>query len=139
MGGIVDTLRNTHRRPTLDALTGYRAAALAIDAIPADGSVLGAWQSGAIGYYADDRFTVVNLDGVVNPDAHDAQRDDRLGEYARDRGVETLADFEPFLVRFALVDAKGMTPQPTFTPMPALPRFPGLPRYTMDSVRWTRP
>jgi hypothetical protein len=139
VGGVVDALRDNERTPTRDALTGYRAAALAIDAIPDDGAVLGAWQSGAVGYYADDRFTVVNLDGVVNPDAHDARIDHSLAEYARERGVDRLADFELFLIRFGLVDAKGVTPTPQFTPGPALPRFPGLPPYATDSVRWTEP
>lgn len=138
LGGIRAALRDTERTPSdFDTVTGYREPALAVTAHPPDGAVMGAWQSGAFGYYADDRFRVVNLDGVVNPDAHAAQREGRIAEYAREQGIEWLADFELFLVRFELVDAKDVRPRPRFTAVPDLPQFTGFPTYAMSEVRWS--
>lgn len=50
------------------------------------GTVIGGLQSGAPAYYADS-LVVVNLDGVVNRDAHRALLDRRLLDYAREAGV----------------------------------------------------
>ncbi|HEX7479155.1 MAG TPA: hypothetical protein VF331_15220 [Polyangiales bacterium] len=68
---------------------GYRAMALWVrDHLPAK-TVLGAGQTGALGYFAADH-TVVNLDGVVNEDALRAVRAHRLLEYVRDAQVELV-------------------------------------------------
>ena len=62
--------------------------------VPA-GAVIGALQSGALGYYAYDSATrIVNLDGVVDHDAALAFRDHRLAAFARERGVTHLCDWE---------------------------------------------
>src|SRR5262249_26777684 len=85
----VRSMRDNERREfAFDTITGYRNAARTVASIVPSGSVLGAWQSGAFGFYADDGVTVVNLDGVVNPDAADANRSDRLAFYIRDRRID---------------------------------------------------
>jgi hypothetical protein len=54
-----------------------------------DGTIIGCPQSGALGYIADN-LIVVNLDGVVNQDAHEAMRQGRLFAYAKEAHVEYL-------------------------------------------------
>ncbi len=63
-----------------DGNFGYRAIGLWVrDRFPA-GTVIGAKQSGAMGYYADE-CTVLNLDGVVNRSAFEALQDGRMLTY----------------------------------------------------------
>jgi len=50
------------------------------------------FNAGAIGYFSDR--TVVNIDGVVNPDAYHALRDHRLLSYLREVGVDYAADYD---------------------------------------------
>jgi len=66
---------------------GYRAVAVWARKSFAPGSVVGAVQSGALGYYATT-LKVVNLDGVVNVDALQAIRARRLIAYALGEGVQ---------------------------------------------------
>jgi len=120
----------------LDHATGYRDAALTVVRRPATGEKLGAWQSGAFGYYANDRITVVNLDGVVNPDAADARRDHRLPEYIRRQHVDWFADFSFFVAGFAVRYATQLHPPPTVEPVLDLPQFPPFPDYGMVRVIW---
>lgn len=74
---------------------GYRQAAHEmLRRLPA-GAVVGALQSGALGYYALDSATrVVNLDGVVDHDAALAFRDHCVAAFAAARGVTHLCDWE---------------------------------------------
>jgi hypothetical protein len=142
--GVVAALRaDTHHLTateaselSFDSVTGYRAAARTAVAIPPPGSVLGAWQSGAFGYYAGDRLTVVNLDGVVDPDAADAAREDRTAFYIRDRGIGWLADFDLHLVWFAFRGSEQLHPKPTFTATKGLPQFPPFPNYGVGRINW---
>jgi hypothetical protein len=119
-----------------DSYTGYRDMALAVNERVPRGAVLGAWQSGAIGYFAGEDHTVVNLDGVVNPDAADATRDGTIPQYVRARGVEWLADTDLRLVGFALNDAKRLDPVPTLTFAEDLPQFPRFPKYAVAQINW---
>jgi hypothetical protein len=119
-----------------DSVTGYRDPARTAVAIPAPGSVLGAWQSGAFGYYAGDRITVVNLDGVVNPAAADAQRADRTAFYIRDRDIGWIADFELHLLWFAFRGSQQLDPKPTLTATKDLPQFPPFPGYGVGKINW---
>ena len=119
--GFVAVVRATHRNLTdtqvpavsFDSITGYRDAAMAVVQIPPEGSVLGAYQSGAYGYYANDRLEVVNLDGVVNPDAADALRNGTTVEYMHDRGVDWLSDFTLHVVGFVVDSRAHVHPPPT--------------------------
>ena len=81
----------------LHGAKGYREAALAVLAHVPPGAVLGAFQSGALAYYASQGVRVVNLDGVVDHSARQAAAELRLSDYARSRGVTLLADW-PFNV-----------------------------------------
>jgi hypothetical protein len=53
------------------------------------GTVIGGFQTGALGYFAD-RLVVVNLDGVVNRDAYRALRERRMLDYIRSTGAREL-------------------------------------------------
>ncbi len=121
-----------------DSITGYRDAAQVVAAVPRDGQKLGAWQSGAFGFYANDRFTVVNLDGVVNPDSADATTDGTLPEYIRAQDLDWVADFALRIAGFTLGDAKQLQPAPTVTPVNDLPQFPPFPDYAMAGITWPR-
>lgn len=84
----------------LNGAKGYREVARDILSLLPERSVVGAFQSGALAYYAGDNCTVVNLDGVVDHDAAIAIRRKRLGEYARYRGVGYFADWRSNLRAF---------------------------------------
>ncbi|NJO06901.1 MAG: hypothetical protein HC876_16040 [Chloroflexaceae bacterium] len=56
------------------------------------GSTVGAFQVGAIGYWADD-VEFVNLDGVVDGRAYDAIKANRMGAYLAERDVEWVIDW----------------------------------------------
>lgn len=144
--GLVAVVRATHRNLTdttftptaFDSVTGYRDAAKTVVAIPPEGSVLGAWQSGAFGYYANDRIQVVNLDGVVNPDAAEAARNGTTMQYMRDRGVDWVSDFTLHIVG-VVVEGEQMHPAPTVTAVKGLPQFPPFPEYALAQIDWTPP
>jgi hypothetical protein len=77
----------------LEGSKGYREPAILLfPRLPA-GAVVGAFQSGALTYYAPASIRIVNLDGVVDRAAHRAVVDGRLRDYAHDRGVAWLADW----------------------------------------------
>ena len=142
--GFVAVVRATHRNLTdtevppisFDSITGYRDAAMVVVQIPPAGSVLGAYQSGAYGYYANDRIQVVNLDGVVNPDAADALRDGTTIEYMHDRGVDWLSDFSLHIVGFVVDSRKQVDPPPTVVGVKGLPQYPPFPGYALAEIRW---
>jgi len=142
--GLVAVVRATNRNLTetsvapsaFDSITGYRDAAMTVARVPPKGSVLGAYQSGAFGYYANDRIRVVNLDGVVNPDAADALRDDRTVAYMRDHDVDWLADFTLFIVQFAQQSRQQMHRPPTVQTVKGLPQFPPFPDYAVAMITW---
>ena len=142
--GFVAVVRATQRNLTdtevpevsFDSITGYRDAAKAVVKIPPRGSVLGAYQSGAYGYYADDRLEVVNLDGVVNPDAADALRNGTTVEYMHDRGVDWLSDFTLHVVGFVADSRAHVHPPPTVDVIKGLPQYPPFPGYALAQIRW---
>jgi hypothetical protein len=119
-----------------DSVTGYRNAALVVVGVPPAGSVLGAWQSGAFGYYANGRIQVVNLDGVVNPDAATAYRDDATIAYMRERGVDWISDFSLHLVWFAVKSKEQLHPPATIEVVKGLPQFPPFPEYALGQITW---
>jgi hypothetical protein len=76
------------------------------------GTVIGASQSGALGYFADS-LVVVNLDGVVNRDAYEAMRRGRLIEYVNASRIQYLVwqDDIEFIARESRDAARaGVTP-----------------------------
>lgn len=56
------------------------------------GDIIASMNSGIMGYYSGR--TVINLDGVVNPQAFDAITDRELLEYMRDEDVSYFVDFD---------------------------------------------
>jgi hypothetical protein len=119
---------------TFDATTGFRASALAILHTIPDDTVVGGWQSGALGYYGGTRRTVVNLDGAVNPDVAGLDLAE-LAAYVRDRRIEWFADsvlVEP-VVR-AVVGA--LEPPPLVEPGPVVRPGGGSPEYTSVRFIW---
>jgi hypothetical protein len=81
-GDLARLYRSTERNTM-----GYRNLGLWARARFPRGTVLGAPQSGALGYFADD-LVVVNLDGVVNAAALEALQARRALAYARSVRVE---------------------------------------------------
>jgi uncharacterized membrane protein (GlpM family) len=77
-----------------DAFHGYRAPALALVPHLSRFKLVGAAQSGALGYYAPPGTRVVNLDGVVNRSAYNALRDRTMDVYLRQVGIEVLAEYD---------------------------------------------
>lgn len=73
---------------------GYRDQALAILPHVPGGSAIGAFQSGALSYYADRNIRVVNLDGVVNHDARTAIANGALRAYIAKSGLRYIADWD---------------------------------------------
>ncbi len=55
----------------------------------AEGEVVGAAQTGALGYFADN-LTIVNLDGVVNQECFEYLKNRRAMEYIRKTNVRHL-------------------------------------------------
>jgi len=80
---------------SLHGAKGYREVSRDVFKILPEKAVLGALQSGALAFYGWNRFTVVNLDGVVDSEAERAIREHRVGEYAQSRGITYFADW-PF-------------------------------------------
>jgi 4-amino-4-deoxy-L-arabinose transferase-like glycosyltransferase len=68
-----------------------RAAAWLRANTPPDARVA-SFNAGAIGYFSER--TIINIDGVVNPDAYHALREHRLLGYLRDVGVTYVADYD---------------------------------------------
>jgi hypothetical protein len=77
----------------------YEAAVWLNENVPADARI-GAFQSGVIVYYTD--ATVINLDGKVNADAHDAMTGGRMWDYICEQNLDYVVDW-PVMVYFLLM------------------------------------
>lgn len=74
-------------------LKGYRAIGLWVrDSLPS-GSIVGAPQSGAIGYFATN-MTVLNLDGVVNRECLDSLMANNVAAYIESRKIESIIGWQ---------------------------------------------
>ncbi len=80
------------------------------------GTVIGCVQTGAIGYFSDDK-TVINLDGVVNKEAYDAIQRKELMNYIKSKKIEYFIDWDinyEFVVRnsngFRVTDLQMLEP-----------------------------
>lgn len=87
---------------------GYRELARLVLGSVSKGSVVGAFQSGALAYEAGKDWTVVNLDGVVNQDAAIALKTNTLGSCAKRAKVAYFADWQ-FNVDNFLKQSGGLT------------------------------
>lgn len=70
---------------------GYVRMAAWVNMHTEEDDIIGVFQSGTVGYFADRRF--VGLDGVVNKDALEAMRDRRMGRYLHRTGVDYVMDW----------------------------------------------
>jgi hypothetical protein len=116
-----------------DTATGYADVARRIVRLPPRGSVLAGVQSGAIGYFGQDRLTVVNLDGVVNPDADAANRHGRIAEYMRSRGVTWIADYQLFVLGLEY-QLRRLDPHVNGTLVATFPNDGGRPEYQVVRI-----
>jgi hypothetical protein len=73
-------------------IDGYAAIRAANERLP-DGTRLGAWNAGLLGYFYE-RGEVVNLDGLVNNAAYHRILDRTLGAYVAERRIAYLLDSE---------------------------------------------
>jgi len=95
---------------SVDASTGYRAGAIAMNHWVPAGALVGSEQSGALSFYALDGRRVVNLDGVVNPDAARARHRGQLAQYIRSRDIHWFADHPLTLIRIGVLLRRGPDP-----------------------------
>lgn len=80
---------------------GYREPARQMLALAPNGAVIGSFQSGALGWFADGTGRqVVNLDGVVDGESARALRDGKLADHAITRHITHLADWDVNVKRF---------------------------------------
>jgi hypothetical protein len=122
------------RPASFDATTGFRASALGIlESIP-EGTVVGGWQSGALGYFGGTTRTVVNLDGAVNPDAAGLEPAE-LGAYLEERRIEWFAD-SVLVVPGAEAIAAALEPPPGIERGPIVRPGGGSPEYTAVRFVW---
>jgi hypothetical protein len=120
-----------------DASMGYRETAIRVVQVPRRHSVVGGWQSGALGYFANERLTVVNLDGVVNPDVSTATGL-RRAEYIRARGITWLAD-APYAVIGLVFELSRLEPKPKFGEYTKLESVDASPPNYVVEILWPRP
>lgn len=121
-----------------DAMTGYRDSAIQLLRAVGHDRVLGAAQSGALAYYADPNVVVVNLDGVVNPDASQARHSDRLGQYMSRRHIDTLADTE-LVVLYFVSQLSRVDPPPTLRHVGTYSGGGRSFQYALEALDWTAP
>jgi len=62
-----------------------------VEQIIPQGSVIGCFQSGIIGFYSDRK--TINLDGVVNQNALRAMQENRMGEYVERERINYIMDW----------------------------------------------
>jgi hypothetical protein len=122
---------------SLHGAKGYREVARDVLSLVPEKAVVGAFQSGALAYYAANRFAVVNLDGVVDGEAARATRNRQLGEYARSRGITYFADW-PFNYR-AFLFFGGETARRAQFRVVGNARLQGLDRTVVSQVIWNPP
>jgi hypothetical protein len=75
-----------------DSCSGYYKIALWVKDQVGKGKKIGSYQSGALGYFLEDN-TVINLDGVVNPDAFKALKNNNALGYIKSENIDYLADW----------------------------------------------
>jgi hypothetical protein len=119
-----------------DSTTGYREVVLRVVRVLPRHSVVGGWQSGALSYFAGDRLTVVNLDGVVNPDVASASGRHHA-EYIRARRIAWLADF-PYATIGLMFELDRLTPQPKFGRLTKFESVDASPPYAVVRILWSR-
>ncbi|PJE10099.1 hypothetical protein [Legionella sp.] len=78
----------------ISSLKGYRDVALDLSTHLSPGDRVGAFQSGALSYYAPSSVRVINLDGVVNAAAAEAFKNKTMKNYVDSQQMNRFADWE---------------------------------------------
>src|SRR5213079_2526344 len=96
----------------------------------------GGWNSGAISYFAGNRITVVNLDGVVNP-ASAALHDDGAGlaRYVQRRQIAWLVD-ESLAIKRVRARLQQLDPGVMTRTVASLPAIGSSPPYDVAEIVW---
>ncbi len=100
-GPFRDVDAHSERVPAYSSRISFYAGTLAANRLLTDGSVIGSWDAGIIGYFS--RFPVVNLDGLVNSydyfratnptaDSYAAWQDGKFKPLYRELGISHLAN-----------------------------------------------
>jgi len=104
----------------LSNVTGYAVTANDIISDLPDRAVLGAFQSGALGYFTERGIRIVNLDGVVNGKALAAITENKMAAYLLQNKVGYFADWP--LNRDAFYQYSGvLNPAKLLTPIARMP------------------
>lgn len=102
-----DGVRQTHEWNQSWNDQSYHAARWINANLPA-GAVVGSWNAGVLGYYAER--PVVNLDGLINGfDLLPYLREKRIGEYIRHEGIEYLSDLYPKIRAMGVAETLPLT------------------------------
>ena len=135
---FVCVVPQTSRDHGLHGAKGYREVARGVLTRVPGGAILGAFQSGALSYYAPRGVRVVNLDGVVDRGAREAAAELRLSDYARARGVTLITDWRTNLRAFARL-SKNSRALPTTRFIETEAEVQGGARYVLLELRWPAP
>ncbi len=100
-----------------------------------DGARVGAWQSGALAYFADRNIRVLNLDGVVNPDAPDMRNPSAMARYIKARQLDWLVDWAILEAPFVNVGRFTLKPAPGVQTVASVKQDNGL-RVTVLRLVW---
>jgi hypothetical protein len=100
----------------------FRGAALAAKEMIPAGTVVGAWESGALSYYAPE-LEIVNLDGVVDEIAFEHLKNRTIDAYLRERGVVLCVGTKPGMF-FVLYHSSVIQPN-RFRELAVVPSRPG--------------
>jgi hypothetical protein len=92
---------------TLDAATGFRHSARKVIEITPKGSIVAAYQSGALSYFGSGYITAINLDGVVDPDAPSPDVPTDTLRYMERRNVRWLAEWDFFMRKLVNVGRRS--------------------------------
>ncbi len=84
------------------------------------GAVVGATQSGALGYFGDG-LTVVNLDGVVNGECYRAITGRKMGAFIHQKGVQYIVGWQVNVDYLKTVSAD--VPESAWVPLGKVPNF----------------
>jgi hypothetical protein len=109
--GVYDAAMLRQEKPRsflgLDAATGFRRSARKVIKITPKGSIVGAYQSGALSYFGSGHITVINLDGVVDPDAPSPDVPTDTLRYMERRNVRWLAEWGSFIRKLVNADRRS--------------------------------
>jgi hypothetical protein len=116
---------------------GYAAPAQQILALAPPGAVIGSFQTGALGWFADGSGrTVVNLDGVVDGEAARAVREHRIAAFARARGVTHLADWDVNTALFLAPSGDQALRRDDLQPIGSAEPQGKAERFVLYAIRW---